>query len=70
MGGGPAYACCASVDSQVLVVVTAGLEVLCYDHNLKLMWTKDVSNGQLLRHSRVKEVRGARTLAARRRPEA
>lgn len=41
---------------QVLVVVTAGLKVLCYDHNLKLMWEKDISGGQLQRHSRVKEV--------------
>ncbi len=30
---------------QVVVVVTAGWDVLCYDHNLRLMWTRRIKVG-------------------------
>ena len=28
--------------AQVLVVVTAGWHVLCFDHNLKLLWDRSI----------------------------
>jgi hypothetical protein len=33
---------CEGRAAQVLVVVTAGWHVLCFDHNLKLMWDRSI----------------------------
>ncbi|KAK9789953.1 hypothetical protein WJX73_002050 [Symbiochloris irregularis] len=44
---------------QVLVVVTARWEVICFDHNLQRMWSSHVKTEvpeQALRHARVREV--------------
>eukprot|EP00891_Asterochloris_glomerata_P007069 jgi/Astpho2/7069/e_gw1.00107.25.1_t len=41
---------------QVVVVVTAGWDVLCYDHNLRLKWQASVKSGSAERHVRVREV--------------
>ncbi|MEW5319862.1 MAG: hypothetical protein WDW38_010982 [Sanguina aurantia] len=40
---------------QVIVAVTAGWQVLCYDHNLKLLWQHDARE-TFPRHSHIKEV--------------
>ena len=39
--------------AQVLVVVTAGWHVLCFDHNLKLMWDRSIRVRPRLRAIRV-----------------
>ena len=36
------------VYAQVLVVVTAGWHVLCFDHNLVLMWDQSIKVGPAL----------------------
>lgn len=32
--------------AQVVVVLTAGWQVLCYDHNLRLMWSRRIKARQ------------------------
>ncbi|CAG9467181.1 unnamed protein product [Pedinophyceae sp. YPF-701] len=39
---------------QVVVVVTAGYKVLCYDHNLRLLWTHEIAR-YLPRNARFRE---------------
>jgi hypothetical protein len=34
---------------QVIVVVTAGWSILCFDHNLKLLWENNVQVGGLVK---------------------